>query len=74
GSRWLLAWNYQPELAPFEQDLDLKCLGELKNIHVNPGIMPTGTTTYEFERGKTKILIEFSCNSCRLRGVALHRD
>lgn len=24
GSRWLLGWNYQPELAPFERDLDLK--------------------------------------------------
>lgn len=73
GLRWLLAWDYQSDVAPFEHDVELKRLGEVKNIQMNPGIMPEGTVTYEFEWAKTKVLVEFAAISRRLRGVALHK-
>ncbi|MGC4070560.1 MAG: hypothetical protein QM784_39010 [Polyangiaceae bacterium] len=74
GIRWLLAWDYRSDVAPYEHDVDLKRFGVVKDIQMNPGIMPEGTVTYEFQRANIKVLVEILATSRRLKGAALHKE
>jgi hypothetical protein len=71
---WLVAWKYDANQMPREDELDLSRYGAIPKLALNPRIPPEGTFSYIYDYMGFKLFIQFTAIGKRLRGVALHKD